>query len=89
MKKQSMKPLDLSSGWEQVVNPVTAKNREQVGAKVRRWLLALVVLMAAVLLSLVLWVANMMPMSASIVAAGVCSCMGCFVAGRLFEVVNR
>lgn len=89
MKKQSMKPLDLNSGWENVVNPKTAQRREEARQVAYKWLHIIYSLLSVILLSLLLWVVNVMPATVSLVITGGCGCVGCFLTGRLYEVCSR
>ena len=89
MKKQNMTPLDLNSGWEKVVNPKTAQRREEARQKVTQWLLTIVVLLSVILMTFMLWIATVLPATVSLIITGGCGCVGCFVAGRLFEVCSR
>lgn len=89
MKKQNMKPLDLNSGWEKVVNPKTAQRREEARQVVQKWLQIIYALLAVILLNLLLWVVNVMPTTVSLVITGGCGCVGCFLTGRLYEACSR
>lgn len=89
MKNNGMKPLNLEDGFEYVVNPKTAKNREQTGKKVRFWLKAIVVMLVVIFVNLVLWAANVIPAVPSLWITGSCSTVAAFIAGRLYEVCNR
>ena len=89
VKNQNKKPLDLDSGWENIVNPTTAKRRAVASLKVQRWLLTIVVLLAVILMTFMLWVASVVPAVMSLIVTGGCGCACCFVAGRLYETVKK
>ena len=83
------RPLDLVSDWDHVVNPVTRKRRAYVEDKLRKWLQAVTVLLAVVLLALVIWLASGASSGIAVLVASCCGCAASFLAGRIYEVWQR
>ena len=89
MFKANPTPLTEHGSFESIVNAGTQERQKSTFKWVRRMLLTIVFLLTVLLLTLVLWLLNVIPTFAAIMGAVVFTSVATFIAGRLWEVNTR
>ena len=89
MKNANPTPLTEHGSFESIVNAGTQERQKSTFKWVRRMLLTIVFLLAALLVNLILWLLNMIPTFVTIMISEVFTCVAAFIAGRLWEIGRR
>lgn len=78
-------PLSENGSFEKIVNHSTAAARAKQAAWVRKRFRMIVVLLAAFLVNLILWLAGVVPSVLSVYITEILSVIVSFCAGRIYE----
>ena len=81
--------LDLTGGWEKIVNHHSREMGKQRQNTYRKWLSLIVAMLAGVLICLLLWMVKAFPSIPAIMVTEICSCVAAFAGGRLWEVSRK
>ena len=83
------KTLDLSGGWENIVNNHSKRMNAEKQNQFRKWMVMIVAALCCLLITLVFWLLNICSGIPAIMITELCSCIAAFVAGRIWEGYSR
>ena len=79
------KALDLTSGWENIVNRNNKRMSAEKQNQFRKWMVMIVAALCCLLITMVCWLLNICSGIPTIMITEICSCIAAFGAGMIYE----